>query len=122
LLATSVILGLHKRVGNFFAAIDRADKDEEGASHDNKTKGSGRLVAFVVSNNLVYIVEDQVHESIITLQRALDLATTIELDSDLLVHILAQVEDVLLLGPLTLLLSASRAASSTNASASTSGM
>jgi hypothetical protein len=48
LLAISVILSLHKRVGNFFAAIDRADKDEEGASHDNKTKGSGRLVAFVV--------------------------------------------------------------------------
>jgi hypothetical protein len=49
------------------------------------------------------------------------LTTAVELDGDLLIHILAQVEDILLLRPLAFLLRAS-CASSTTASASTAGM
>lgn len=55
-VGSSIILGLHKRVGNLFTAVDRADENKESTSNNYEAKGSSGVVAFVVSNNLVYII------------------------------------------------------------------
>ena len=91
----SVILGLHEGVGDLFAAVDGADEDEEGAANDDEAEGSSRFVSVVIcawcvsdsieahtqgggwsllltSDNLVDIIQHQVHERIIALQRSLD--------------------------------------------------
>jgi hypothetical protein len=54
------------------------------------------------SHNLLYIIQHKVHQRIVSLQSARTLPTAVELDIDLLVHVLAQVEDVLLARPLCL--------------------
>mgnify|MGYP004720717805 CR=1 FL=1 len=58
----SVILGLYERVGDLFAAVDGANKDEEGASNHHEAEGSGRLISFVVCEVFVsygYDLEDK---------------------------------------------------------------
>jgi ketosteroid isomerase-like protein len=48
LLDLLIVLGLHKRVLDFFAAVDRGDKDEKSAAGDEETERAGRGVAFFV--------------------------------------------------------------------------
>lgn len=55
------------------------------------------------SDNLLDLVQDQVHERIVALEGTGALAAAIELYGDALVHVLAEVEDVLLLGALAAL-------------------
>jgi hypothetical protein len=50
---SSIILGLHKRVGNLFAAVDRADENKESTSDNYEAKGSSGVVAFVVCSSSV---------------------------------------------------------------------
>lgn len=50
---SSIILGLHKRVGNLFAAVDWADKNKESTSNNYEAKGSSGVVAFVVCGHCV---------------------------------------------------------------------
>jgi hypothetical protein len=91
------------------------------------------------SQCLLSVVEHEVHQRIEALEDTLDcsanvsrsagsegragrhtFAPTVELDADLLVHVLAQIEDVLLLGPL--LVAASSTAASTAAAMATSSV
>ena len=58
---------------------------------------SRRLDRRQTSNNLINIIKHQIHQCIITLQCARHLPPTREFDADLLVHVLAQVEDIFFL-------------------------
>ena len=49
-------------------------------------------------HNLLYIVEDEVHELVVPLEDAVDFPPTAELDADFLIHVLGEVEDVFFLG------------------------
>src|SRR6478735_12155419 len=52
-VGSSIILGLHKRVGNLFAAVDWANENKEGTSNNYEAEGSSRVVSFVVCSHRV---------------------------------------------------------------------
>lgn len=123
---------LHEGIGDFLAAVEGRDDDEKGAASDDEAKLAVADVAFFVcagleermrrtlkdrtSGGFLDLVEDQVHELVVALERANDYVVSVpwlrfsancfkltfpaaaELDAQLLVHVLAQVEDVFLLG------------------------
>lgn len=118
----SLIVGLGKGIGNLLAVLQRRDEDEEGAAGDDQAEGSRRFVAIFVANSFLYVVEDQVHQRVVALERAHDFSAAVELDGDLLVHVLAEVEDIFLLGSLPAVSAAGAAARGSSPAAATAVM
>lgn len=52
---SSIVIGLGERVGNLLAAVDGADKNEEGASGDNESERARGFVALVIYARVVSI-------------------------------------------------------------------
>lgn len=91
------------------AAAAKQGRQGEVRIEEKRERRDGEI-GFPTSNDLLHFVEHQVHQGIVSLEGSRALAAAVELDGDALVHVLAEVEDVLLLGTLALLAALSTAA------------
>lgn len=79
---------LYERVGDLFTAVHRRDDDEEGATRDDQAELAVPYVAFVVyhrirlglgadllehtCHGLLHLIQHQVHQLVVALQRSND--------------------------------------------------
>lgn len=61
-----------ERVGNLLAPVGGADQHNHGASGDGQAQRPRRLVACVVAHCLLDLVEDEVHQRVVSLEGAGD--------------------------------------------------